>query len=110
MARKSVAALLVAFWVVLSAIDLLKSLDLATHSKVSSTKTSSPDLGRSSRARNIAVENANQIVRAEVSLTTALACRNGRFHLSATETNGAREPDVPKKNRKIYKLYGTFLL
>lgn len=110
MARKTVAALLVAFWVVLSAIDLVKSLDLAIHSKISSTKESSPDLRRSSKAGGIAVENASQIVMAEVSLIASLTAKNGRFQLSAREKNGARESDAPEKNRKIYQLHGTFLL
>lgn len=110
MARKSIATLLVALWVVLSAVELLRHADLGTRSAAYSARGSAAaDLGCSGRVINNALENRSpQLVGAELSIVASPARRNGRFQICHGTTKGAHKTDPPEKNRKIYKLHGAF--
>ena len=110
MARKSIATLLVALWVVLSAVELLRSAELATRSAAYSARSSAvADLGCSGRVINNALENRSpQLAGAELTVAASPARRNGRFQICHASTKGAHKTDAPEKNRKIYKLHGAF--
>lgn len=110
MARKSIATLVVALWVVLSAVELLRYADLATRSAAySARRSASADLGCSGRVINNALENRSpQIVGGEFSIVASPARRNGRFQTCHASTKGAQKTDAPEKNRKIYKLHRAF--
>jgi hypothetical protein len=106
MFRKALAILLVASWVVLSAVDVLEDLNLGDYPEIhASGKSGFPGFGRATKSVNNVVENGSRhIVIAAAGLLAPTAGENVGFRPCE------KEAKTPKKNLKMYKLHKAFLI
>jgi len=106
MFRKALAILLVASWVVLSAVDVLEDLNLGAYPKIhASGKSGFPGFGQGTKSAKNVVENGiRHIVIAGASLIAPTAGENVGFRPCE------KEAKTPEKNLKLYKLHKAFLI
>jgi hypothetical protein len=108
MPRKTLATLLILFWILLSGVDLLQGFDLGVSSSVHKSKTDkrSPlsNLAQVSSVLNDTIEQSNRTVVTTITPSDALPTRNVMRDLSGQATK------VQKKNLQLFKRHGAFLI
>lgn len=105
MPRKVLACALVAFWILLSGIDVLEDFDLGIYSKIHNTREPTlPGLGHALKIANDTFENGNRTLVAQIKPGRPPASQSLDFEPVAGQTQ------VPKKNLRIYKLHSAFLI
>ncbi|MGH7831137.1 MAG: hypothetical protein ACREP8_13285 [Candidatus Binatia bacterium] len=105
MFRKALAILLVASWVVLSAIDVLEDLNLGAYSKIhAGGKSGFPGFGQDTKSTNNIVENGSRHILIAAGLIAPTAGKNVGFRPCEQKAK------TSKKNLKVYKLHKAFLI
>ena len=105
MPRRFLAILLAVLWIVLSGVDLVEDLDLASYARVQSAKTATvPGLGQAIKIANDTFENATGTVVLQIGPIS----RPDSHGIASQPHNQASR--VPGSHLHLYTLHSAFLI